>query len=127
LNPLFRRFRHGHDHRPQRSRLRTALCDRQSAVLSLVGEKCGLVVSPDWFNSSNQDLVLVAITSQIGDDPRSVLLDDADFVGGKLPKRSMVKLAKVFTIHSALIGKRLCAITESKSEEMLKTIREFYS
>jgi hypothetical protein len=49
-------------------------------------------------------LVLVAITSQIGDDPRSVLLDEADFVAGKLPKRSMVKLAKVFTIHSALIG-----------------------
>src|SRR5437588_10973951 len=69
-----------------------------------------------WFNSSNQDLVLVAITSQIGDDPRSVLLDEADFAGGKLPKRSMVKLAKVFTIHSALIGKRICAITESKLE-----------
>ena len=86
-----------------------------------------LVVSPDWFNSSNQDLVLVGITSQIGDDPRSVLLDDADFVGGKLPKRSMVKLAKVFTIHSALIGKRICSITESKLEKILKTIREFYS
>jgi hypothetical protein len=84
-------------------------------------------VSPDWFNSSNQDLVLVAITSQVGDDPRSVLLDEADFVGGKLPKRSMVKLAKVFTIHSALIAKRLCGITESKLERILKTIREFYA
>jgi mRNA interferase MazF len=72
--------------------------------LSSSKKRPALVVSPDWFNSSNQDLVLVAITSQIGDDPRSVLLDEADFVAGKLPKRSMVKLAKVFTIHSALIG-----------------------
>jgi len=78
---------------------------------------------PDWFSSSNQDLVPVAITSQIGDDPRSVLLDETDFLGGKLPKRSMVKLAKVFTIHSALIGKRIWAITESKLEEILKAIR----
>ena len=95
--------------------------------LSSSKRRPALVVSPDWFNSSNQDLVLVAITSQIGDDPRSVLLDEADFVGGKLPKRSMVKLAKVFTIHSALIAKRLCGITESKLERILKTIREFYA
>lgn len=95
--------------------------------LSSSKRRPALVVSPDWFNSSNQDLVLVGITSQIGDDPRSVLLDDADFVGGKLPKRSMVKLAKVFTIHSALIGKRICSITESKLEKILKTIREFHS
>ena len=45
---------------------------------------------PDWFSSSNQDLVPVAITSQNGDDPRSVLMDETDFLGGKLPKRSMV-------------------------------------
>jgi mRNA interferase MazF len=56
--------------------------------LSSSKRRPALVVSPDWFNSSNQDLVLVAITSQIGDDPRSVLLDEADFVGGKLPKAS---------------------------------------
>src|SRR5437867_5343585 len=62
--------------------------------LSSSKRRPALVVSSDWFNSSNQDLVLVAITSQIGYDPRSVLLDEADFVGGKLPKRSMVKLAK---------------------------------
>src|SRR5438067_8807349 len=82
--------------------------------LSSAKRRPALVVSPDWFNSSNQDLVLVAITSQIGDDPRSVLLDDADFVGGKLPKGSRVNLEKVFTLHSPLIGKRICEITESK-------------
>src|SRR5256885_13254971 len=47
--------------------------------LSSSKRRPALVVSPDWFNSSNQDLVLVGITSQIGDDPRSVLLDDAEF------------------------------------------------
>src|SRR6266705_1299059 len=88
--------------------------------LSSSKRRPALVVSPDWFNSSNQDFVLVAITSQIGADPRSVLLDEADYVVGKLPKRLMVKLAKVFTIHSALIGKRICAIAESKLDEILK-------
>src|SRR5436190_8308664 len=51
--------------------------------LSSSKRRPSLVVSPDWFNSSNQDLVLVGITSQIGDEPRSVLLDETDFVWGK--------------------------------------------
>ncbi len=34
--------------------------------LSSSKRRPALVVSPDWFNSSNQDLVLVGITSQIG-------------------------------------------------------------
>lgn len=87
-----------------------------------------LIVSPDSFNASNQDVVLVAITSQIApDDPQAILLNDDDLVGEKLPKRSMVKLTKVFTIHSALIDKRICAVSEAKLHEVLKGIREFYS
>ena len=86
-----------------------------------------LVISPDSFNASNQDVVLVAITSQPGDDPNSILLDGQDFIGGKLPKRSTVKLTKVFTIHSALIAKRICGLKKQRMEEILKAVREFYS
>ena len=93
--------------------------------LSSSKRRPALIVSPDWFNSSNQDLVLVAITSQIGDDPRSVLLDEADFVGGRLPKRSMVKLAKVFTIHSALIGNLFRSIQFPKTINPDKVKAEF--
>ena len=40
-----------------------------------------VVVSPDSFNARKQDLVLVAITSQIGDDSQIVLLEMA--ISGK--------------------------------------------
>src|SRR6266853_5434058 len=93
--------------------------------LSSSKRRPALVVSPDWFNSSNQDLVLVAITSQIGDDPRSVLLDETDFVGGKLPKRSMVKLAKVFTIHSAPQRRKLMAVRVETGSAFLASRPEF--
>jgi mRNA interferase MazF len=86
-----------------------------------------LIVSPDSFNTSKEDVVLVAITSQIGTDSHAVLLDEGDFIEGTLPKPSRIRLSKIFTIHSALIVKRICGISKPKLEEVLKAIREFYS
>jgi mRNA interferase MazF len=95
--------------------------------LSSSKRRPALIVSPDSFNASKQDVVLIAITSQIGSDPHAVLLDLGDFVGGKLPKPSRLRIAKMFTIHSALIVKRICAVTAPKMEQVLRSIREFYS
>lgn len=95
--------------------------------LSSPKRRPALIVSPDSFNASNQDTVLVAITSQLGNDPYSIPVAEKDFLDGKLPKPSMIKTTKVFTIHSALIVKRVCAVSKPKLEEALKTLRAFYS
>ena len=95
--------------------------------LSSSKRRPALIVSPDSFNKSNQDVVLVAITSQIGPDTHAITVDEHDFIDGKLPKPSMIRPAKVFTIHSALIVKRLCAVSPTKLQEVLKAIRKFYS
>jgi len=73
-----------------------------------------------------QDLVLVALTSQLtGADP--IAIDPADCVGGVLPKRSAVKPSKMFTIHSSLVVKRICAIAPRKVDQILEQIRAFFS
>jgi mRNA interferase MazF len=95
--------------------------------LSSSKKRPALIISPDSFNAANQDVVLVAITSQIGNDPQAVVMREGDFVDGKLPKLSMIRIGKVFTIHSALIVKRLCAVTTPKLQEILRAIRDFYS
>ena len=59
-----------------------------------------LVISPDSFNATGEDLVLATITSHVTDDPKSVHLSGADFSEGWLPKKSIVKTTKLFTIHS---------------------------
>jgi PemK-like, MazF-like toxin of type II toxin-antitoxin system len=51
-----------------------------------------LVVSPDVFNHQMQDVVLVAITSQFGDD-RTLTIEEQDCTDGRLPKTSLVKPA----------------------------------
>lgn len=86
-----------------------------------------LVISPDTFNALKEDLVLAAITSQLTHDENSVFLEKRDFLEGALPKKSMVKLTKLFTIHSALVVKKICRLKEEKTDEVLEKIRIFFS
>jgi len=86
-----------------------------------------LIVSPDSFNKLQQDLILAAITSQISEDEIAIVLADQDFQEGELPRKSMVKLTKLFTIHSELVVKRVCTLSEKKMAEVLQKLRDFYS
>ncbi|MDE0249307.1 MAG: type II toxin-antitoxin system PemK/MazF family toxin [Gammaproteobacteria bacterium] len=86
-----------------------------------------LILSSDSFNTAGEDLVLAAITSHITDDPHAVLIRRGDFAEGWLPKTSLVKIAKLFTMHSSLVAKRICALRTEKMEEVLRSLRAFFS
>ena len=86
-----------------------------------------LVLSPDSFNAAGEDLVLAAVTSHITNDPDAVLLQRGDFAEGWLPKTSLVKTTKRFTMHSSLVVKRICALRIEKMEEVLRSMRGFFS
>ena len=86
-----------------------------------------LVLSPDPFNAAGEDLELAAVTSHITDDPNAVHLWRGDFAEGGLPKPSMVKATKLFAMHSSLIAKRIGALRIEKTEEVLRSLRHFFS
>ena len=86
-----------------------------------------LVLSPDSFNAAGEDLVLAAVTSHITGDPNAVHLRRSDFAEGGLPKASMVKTTKLFTMHSSLVAKRICALRIEKMVEILGALRGFFS
>jgi mRNA interferase MazF len=94
--------------------------------LSTSKRRPALVVSPDAFNDRMQDIVLVAITSQLTDD-NALTIDPDDCSHGQLPKRSIVKPAKLFTIHSTLVLKTLCTLHRTKQDAVLREIRQFFS
>ncbi|MGA2772283.1 MAG: type II toxin-antitoxin system PemK/MazF family toxin [Bryobacteraceae bacterium] len=85
-----------------------------------------VVVSPDTFNARNEDVVLVAVTSQIVRDAATVLLGQRDVVEGVLPKAPVARLAKIFTLHSSLVVKRLCRLKGEKRDEVLRELRSFF-
>ena len=85
-----------------------------------------MVVSPDAFNDRNEDVVLVAVTSQIARGVATVLVGPRDVVDGVLPKDSVARLAKLFTLHSSLVVKRLCRLKGEKRDELLRELRAFF-
>ena len=65
--------------------------------LSSSKRRPALVVSPDSFNHAMQDVVLAAITSQ-GVEDSALTIEPGDCLDGILPKTSVVKPAKLFTM-----------------------------
>ena len=80
--------------------------------LTTTKQRPGLVISSDAFNTADNDVVLLAITSQIpttlGAD--EFLIPQNDLAACGLPKPSLVRLMKVFTLHQRLVIKRRGAL-----------------
>ena len=56
-----------------------------------------------------------------------MLIDQRDCVEGMLPKISVVKMTKIFTIHSSLVIKKICALRPERLEAVLDGLRRFFS
>ena len=85
-----------------------------------------LIVSPDGFDP--EDLVLCAITSRLPGRPGpwEVSLDIQDVVGGQLPRPSIIRTGKLFTMHRALVLGRFGAVRPAKLGEVLAAMQELF-
>jgi mRNA interferase MazF len=95
--------------------------------LSAAKRRPALVISPDRFNEKSEDLILVAVTSKFPPESSEIEmpLEKADLKEGILPKRSVVKLAKIFTMHSGLIVKKAGSLKDQKIQEILERLIAF--
>ena len=93
--------------------------------LSSSKRRPALVISPTAFN--DQDVVLVAITSQLTEQRHAIIIEPPDCADGTLPRTSLVKMTKIFTMHSSLVVRKLCALREEKLGAVLSELRQFFS
>lgn len=86
-----------------------------------------LVVSTE--GSHEEDLILCAITSQVPQrvSEREVLLEAGDMVEEQLPKKSIIKPGKLFTMHNSLIASRFGTVEQYKLLEVLQALREIFA
>jgi len=89
--------------------------------LSATKRRPALVISPDHFNEKGEDLILVAVTSKFPSDLSEIeiALEKDDLKEGILPRRSIVRLTKIFTMHSSLIVKKAGTLKDRKIREIL--------
>ena len=88
-------------------------------------QRPALVISPDEFNSSRDDLLVAAITSQI---PSTLAADEflippSALAACGLPKPSLVKLLKLVTLHRLLVVRRIGALPEPVLRQVAARIR----
>jgi mRNA interferase MazF len=89
--------------------------------LTATKQRPALVISTDAMNVRGRDAVLLAITSQIPAalQPDECLIPAADQRMCGLPKPSLIKLAKVITLHQSLYLKRLGALPPATLAKVL--------
>ena len=57
----------------------------------------------------------------------ALAIEPGDCIDGILPKKSVVKPAKLFTMHTTLVLKKICALGPEKLSVVLTEIRQFFS
>ena len=97
----------------------------------LLGQKRrpALIISPNRFNTISDDVVLAALTSRIPSklSPFQVSLEARDVLGDVLPRKSVVLLNKLLTVHKDRIVRNLARLTNTKLGEILGALSDFYS
>ena len=97
--------------------------------LTATKQRPALVISPDRLNAMRDDVVLVAITSQL---PAEVSEDEClllvtDLSGTGLLKPSVVKLGKMVTIHQGLVRRKIGALPAPIVAKVLGQVQRLFS
>ena len=96
--------------------------------LSTTKQRPALVVSSDVYNSSHDDLIIVAITGQIpatlSTNQYAIPQDELGHCG--LLKPSLIKLSKILTLHQQLVIQRLGSLPPSEMANVLSKIRQLF-
>jgi mRNA-degrading endonuclease toxin of MazEF toxin-antitoxin module len=86
-----------------------------------------LVVSPESFHE--EDLILCAITSRVPErlSAWEVSLAAGDMAEEELPKSSIIKVSKLFTMHKKLVAARYGTIKEQKLQIVLERLKSLFA
>lgn len=94
----------------------------------LTGQKRrpALVVSPNGLDP--EDLVLCATTSRVPSRllPWDVSLDARDLAEGTLPRPSVIKVGKLFTMHHTIVAGRFGRVRDQKLADVLRTLQRVF-
>jgi mRNA interferase MazF len=94
--------------------------------LSSAKQRPALIISSDAFNSTRDDLLVAAITSQI---PASLASDEflippGEIAASGLPKPSIVRLMKLVSLHRQLVIRRIGTLPNPVIGRALAQLRQ---
>ncbi len=90
-------------------------------------QRPALIISNDAHNVKVEDVVICGITSNIKDEPYSIILEQKDMVKGKIYFLSRIKADKIFTIHKAIIKRKLGIVNAKVLERTKDEVKKLVS
>ena len=78
--------------------------------LSYTKQRPVLVVSNNYHNFSSLDMIVVAITSNLVQN--GIVIETSDLTAGILPKKSIIRYDKIYTLDQNIVTKRFGVISE---------------
>ncbi|MCL2792092.1 MAG: type II toxin-antitoxin system PemK/MazF family toxin [Spirochaetaceae bacterium] len=76
-----------------------------------------LVISNNSHNKTNQDMIVVAVTSNLAQP--GIHISTNDMIKGQLPKPSIIRSDKIYTLDQAIVVKNIACV----SDVVLKSVK----
>jgi mRNA interferase MazF len=89
-----------------------------------------VIISSDSYNESNEDVIVVALTSNIEQREFSIILNNEDLENGVLKVTSMIRVDKIYTLNNSIIIKTLGRVKPNillKIKEALSKLTETHA
>jgi mRNA interferase MazF len=91
--------------------------------LSSVKRRPVLVISNISYNCSGNDMIVVAITSHL--QQSGIVIESKDLIAGQLPKKSLIRCDKIYTLEQRIVIKQLGIVSDSVLKNVVNNINMF--
>jgi mRNA interferase MazF len=88
--------------------------------LSSVKRRPVLVISNKSHNCTSSDMLVVAITSNL--QQNGIIIETKDLLAGELPKTSLIRCDKIYTLEQRIVIKQLGIVSESVLKDVISNI-----
>jgi len=88
--------------------------------LSSVKRRPVLVISNTRHNHTSSDIIVAAITSNM--QQNGITIETKDLLEGELPKKSLIRCDKIYTLEQRIVIKQLGIISENVLNNVIENI-----
>ncbi|MGL4343841.1 MAG: type II toxin-antitoxin system PemK/MazF family toxin [Cellulosilyticaceae bacterium] len=81
-----------------------------------------LVLSNDGYNKMTEDVVVVAITSNVIDRAYGVILETTDMEEGILKVKSNIRADKIYTLSKGIVVKKFGSVKNDKVQQVVEKV-----
>ena len=77
-----------------------------------------IVVSNDKYNKITEDIIVVAVTSNISDKEYGININNEDMKEGSLKVDSQIRVDKIYTLSKSIVVKKYGSINDNVIDEI---------